>query len=67
MKPPYYVVTATCHIRNCANYGKEFTREKKNSTYQSTSGQALPIEKIACPVCRCWANITRWDMVIKKS
>jgi len=67
MKPPYYVVAATCHVRNCTNYGKEFTREKKENTYQSTSGRAMPIEQIACPACRCWAKITRWDMVIKKS
>ncbi|MRR33179.1 hypothetical protein EG829_00570 [bacterium] len=67
MRAPYYVVTATCHVRNCTNYNKEFSRQKKENTYQSTSGQTLPIEKIACPVCRCWAVITRWDLVIMKS
>lgn len=60
MKPPYFIFIAICRNSNCGNYGKEFTREKKEATYKSTSGETRRIEQIACPLCRCWSKISKY-------
>lgn len=57
MKPPYFILTGKCRNERCDNHGKEFSRESRKATYESTANMTLPRTDVSCPLCLSWAKI----------
>ena len=63
MRPPYFNITAVCRNERCRNYGQEFSRAKRKSTYTSTDEREHPIENLVCPDCTAWGKVVRIEEV----